>query len=651
MNVGMASLGKWLRPPRNLLVIFIFVVGVPAVTLLAFGIRLLEQDKALAHQREVDLLDRAADQGVRLLEQDLAGRIKRLSSPACTPVDVPYDSVCVALQTERINVFPPERIPYYPFAQQLKEIPSEPFVELESNEFREPVHLDKALEISRTLAASKDSPIRAGALLREARILRKMGKTNEALAVFADLSHIASVSINHEPADLLARRTRCGILEELSRTTDLRTEAASIASDLHAGKWQLDRESFLHIDEKLRTWLGAHGDRRYGDDEALAVALNWLYEKWTTRTAQQSASNGVYVLNSDGRQVTIVWAFANGHDAAFIAGPQYLASHWLAAVQKAVEPAQVSVSGINAPQPGAVKVQRSAAETGLPWTILVSNPAGQQEPPEFAARRRNLAVGLAVLVMLIASGSYFIWRAVNRELAVARLQSDFVSAVSHEFRTPLTTLRQFNELLAEDDGPTPEKRRTFYQAQSRATERLHRLVESLLDFGRMEAGRRPYHFTPMDAATFAQDVTKEFERETNGLGFLLQCSCDDGPHPISADAESLSRALWNLLDNAVKYSGSSRDIQVGVSRANGSVSIAVRDHGIGIPASEQKAVFQKFVRGAASTSGGIRGTGLGLAMVRHIVEAHAGVVKLESAEGKGSTFTIVLPANGKEDNA
>jgi len=315
-------------------------------------------------------------------------------------------------------------------------------------------------------------------------------------------------------------------------------------------------------------------------------------------------------------------------------------------LQRTIDPARAYLTVLNtAPPPAALKVQRPAADTGLPWTILVASPDGQQEPKEFVARRRNLAVGLAVLVILIAAGSYFIWRAVNRELAVARLQSDFVSAVSHEFRTPLTTLRQFNELLAEDDGPTPEKRHVFYQAQSRATERLHRLVESLLDFGRMEAGRRPYHFRPMDAATFAHDVTEEFQRETNGLGFAVHCQSDAGPHPISADDEALSRALWNLLDNAVKYSGDSRDVQVSVSRANGSVSIAVRDYGIGIPASEQKSVFQKFVRGAASRSGGIRGTGLGLAMVQHIVEAHRGTVNLESVEGKGSTFTIMLPAS------
>ena len=311
-------------------------------------------------------------------------------------------------------------------------------------------------------------------------------------------------------------------------------------------------------------------------------------------------------MNLNGAAVTIVWSFGNGRETAFIAGPRYLEAHWVAQLQEAVHPAGAYLAGGGAAPPAdALKIQRTAADTGLPWTITVASPAGQQEPEEFVARRRNLAVGLAALVILIAAGSYFSWRAVKREMAVARLQSDFVSAVSHEFRTPLTTLRQFTELLAEEDGPTPEKRRIFYQAQSRATERLHRLVESLLDFGRMEAGRRPYDFRPMDAAMFAHDVTEEFRREANGTGFAFECSADSGPHPISADAEALSRALWNLLDNAAKYSGSSRDVHVCVSRANGLVSIAVRDHGIGIPASEQEAVFQKFVRGAASNSGSL----------------------------------------------
>jgi signal transduction histidine kinase len=252
-------------------------------------------------------------------------------------------------------------------------------------------------------------------------------------------------------------------------------------------------------------------------------------------------------------------------------------------------------------------------------------------------------MGLAAILLLISAGSYFIWRSVNRELAVARLQSDFVSAVSHEFRTPLTTLRQFNELLVDEDDLAPEKRSSYYQAQSRATERLHRLVESLLDFGRMEAGRRPYRFERLDAGALAKDIAEEFAGEVKGGGFTVECSLDSVEYPVHADSEALSRALWNLLDNAVKYSGESRRAEVTVDRKDSAVSIAVRDHGIGIPAAEQERIFQKFVRGAAAMTQGVKGTGIGLAMVRHIADAHGGTVQVASAPGEGSTFTIVLP--------
>src|SRR2546423_7042972 len=132
MNDRMSGVGKWLRPPRNLVIFFVLVVCIPAGTLVAFGVRLLDQDRALAHQRQLELLDRAADQGVRVLDQDLTERLKRLSGP-CAVDDVAYDSVCIVLETGRIAAIPSERVPYYPVAQSLKEIPSEPFQELESN--------------------------------------------------------------------------------------------------------------------------------------------------------------------------------------------------------------------------------------------------------------------------------------------------------------------------------------------------------------------------------------------------------------------------------------------------------------------------------------------------------------------------------------
>jgi signal transduction histidine kinase len=244
---------------------------------------------------------------------------------------------------------------------------------------------------------------------------------------------------------------------------------------------------------------------------------------------------------------------------------------------------------------------------------------------------------------MVAAGGYVIVRARAREMAVARLQSDFVTAVSHEFRTPLTALIQFNDLLEASADLPPEKKRAYLHAQRRATERLQRLVESLLDFGRMEAGRRMYAMEPLDAALLVRDVVADFQRQTETRGLTIHFASDAAEQRVDADPEALARAIWNLLDNAVKYSGDSRDIHVAVRGGGSGVAITVRDQGIGIPAAEQSRIFQKFTRGAAASSKRIRGTGVGLAMVQHIVAGHRGTLNVESIEGQGSTFMIVLP--------
>ncbi len=336
--------------------------------------------------------------------------------------------------------------------------------------------------------------------------------------------------------------------------------------------------------------------------------------------------------------------------AALVAGPQYQARTWFPALAgirgfqiSLVSPEGRAVSGIP-PSSTAPRTQRPASETGLPWSVLVMHAGSSPVLAEYASRRRLLLVGLGLLAILVGAGSYFIWRAMARELAAARLQSDFVAAVSHEFRTPLTSLRQFNTLLAEGEAPGNEQRREFWAAQSRATDRLQRLVESLLDFGRMEAGARPYRFEKVELGALVESVSSDFQKEPTAAGFAIQCAVT--PAHVNADAEALSRALWNLLDNAVKYSGEGRAIRVTVQNNDEKVSISVSDHGLGIPCSEQKLIFDKFVRGACAREQHIRGAGIGLTMVRHIVEAHGGKITLVSAPGAGSTFSILLPARG-----
>jgi signal transduction histidine kinase len=198
-------------------------------------------------------------------------------------------------------------------------------------------------------------------------------------------------------------------------------------------------------------------------------------------------------------------------------------------------------------------------------------------------------------------------------------------------------------MLARGRVSSDERRQQFYETLLRESERLHHLIEGLLNFGRMEAGELHYRFEPVDLEPFVRDIVTEFEQEVSGLGYRIEMHGNAALPPIRADRESLARVFWNLLDNAVKYSPENRTVWVDLSDAGKRLMVRVRDRGIGIPMPEQKEIFRKFVRGAASKTASIRGTGIGLAMARQIVTAHGGDISVESQPGEGSVFTVLLP--------
>jgi signal transduction histidine kinase len=188
-----------------------------------------------------------------------------------------------------------------------------------------------------------------------------------------------------------------------------------------------------------------------------------------------------------------------------------------------------------------------------------------------------------------------------------------------------------------------DRRRTAYDAQARATERLMRLVESLLDFGRMEAGAREYRLAMHDCGALVTSVVEDFNNEVDPTGRPIRVETR-GAVDARVDPEALGRAVRNLLDNALKYSPGRPSIDVTVSPRRAEVVITVTDHGIGIPAAELASVFAKFTRGEEARTRGIKGTGIGLAMVDEVVRAHHGRVEVASEPGRGSAFAIVLPA-------
>jgi signal transduction histidine kinase len=249
---------------------------------------------------------------------------------------------------------------------------------------------------------------------------------------------------------------------------------------------------------------------------------------------------------------------------------------------------------------------------------------------------------LAAFLLMLTAG-YGLYRATTRELSLARQQSDFVSAVSHEFRTPLTSMRHLTELLVSRAVTSEERKSQYYELLSQETERLHRMVESLLSFGRIQAGAYAWCLEPADAGSLLLGVLDEFRREPAAQEHAVLCDVEPGLPPISADRDALSRAILNLLENAGKYSPPGGSIRLFARRQGDSVVLGVEDQGPGIPSAERKTIFQKFVRGADAKHLGVRGVGIGLALVKSIAEAHGGSVTLESEPGHGSKFTLVLP--------
>ncbi len=250
---------------------------------------------------------------------------------------------------------------------------------------------------------------------------------------------------------------------------------------------------------------------------------------------------------------------------------------------------------------------------------------------------------IAFIDLMLAAGLYLVYSNVRRELHLARLKSDFVANVSHELKTPLALIRLFAETLELGRVPSEEKAQQYYRVINKESHRLTQLINNILDFSRIEAGRKEYRFAPTDVARVVREVIESYRFQIEQQGFALRVEVEEDLPNVPADEEALGQAIINLVNNAIKYSRESKTIDIEVRREGSKVLVSVKDSGIGIPRGEQKKIFEKFYRGEDSLVHETKGSGLGLALVRHIMEAHGGAVEVESTPGKGSTFTLGLP--------
>jgi signal transduction histidine kinase len=618
------------------------------------GWRLLQQEDALQHQQAREALEGKANIlqtqfFSRMAEAET--RLRGLASTLPSGVEDPFGegAIVVALKTG-IDVQPAGQLVYLPFAPPSQALDESLFAEATKLEFQ--ARDFTAASTALAALAVRQPQIRGEALLRLARVQKKNGRIKDALATYATLKDEKTLSpALQAPYGLVSRGQRVELLNESGQVAESQAEAAALLDSLDAGLWTIDK-GWHHYYYNAALGLAGRSLETHAPAAKLVVAetVVSLWDEWR-QFARSGSRSLTKQLHHSGPVPVLTLVNANPDRLVAVIYAGEALRHWIPDPGRDAAGIRVDLVGsdgrplIEGPREKspALRVARSLSPANLPWQLDVT-AADDGAKPIFASERRNyLIFALVAIVLMVALACYAMARGVLREAAAGRLQSDFVSAVSHEFRSPLTTLRQLTELLAEGRILDEARRRQYFGVLQKETSRLHRLVEDLLDFGRMEAGRRQYRNEALELATVVRDSVQQYTNEAGANSHTIDVASQHGPLIVEADREALQRVVRNLLENAVKYSPDAKTVWVETDREGRFAILRVRDRGIGIPAEEKKRIFEKFVRGDAAKRAAIPGTGIGLAMVQEIVRVHHGEVDLTSQPGSGSTFTVRLP--------
>jgi len=652
-------------PSQRLIGVFVLFILLPGAFLGGFALRVLRQEGQLARQRTRESLERTADEIGRYLDSEFrrwsdavrsaagegmfnAGSFPEIIRQAFAE---PGGGVFLTVSKEDLETFPSGALLYRPTSlsgpQTPASRPSAGLAEAESLEISRKDY-ERAARAYRNLLDSAGAGLRPLVLQRLARTLRKAGRLDESAAIYRDLQHLDTIWIGNLPSDLIARSELCSFAAERGDSAGLAAQALAFYTELTGGKWLLDKPRYFYYSDRCRSWCpesGATADEfgslRTVEERKLALS----------RAAEILLNEPKRVISGETEAQLAFWH--SDPFRAVVLSTSFLGSHWwpqaLSARGGDLKAALISSGGYavfgsppaEAP-PFAVTQDLRIDETS--WLLQVW-PGRPEAIYADIRQRQTLSMAiLAFVAVLLAFGSYITVRIVRRELEIGRLRADFVSTVSHEFRSPLTGIRQLGEMLLEGRVVDREKQRSYFKMIVEETDRLARLVENILDFSRMEEGRKEYSFEPLDPSPWLRELAVDFGAEMAMKGTIVEADIPDGLPLISADKEALSSAVRNLLDNAVKYSPGTKSVRIGAAASGGEVRISVQDRGVGISEQDRKRIFDRFYRADGEIAKLVKGAGLGLSLVKHIVTAHGGTVVCESRLGEGSTFTIRLPA-------
>jgi signal transduction histidine kinase len=592
-----------------------------AVTFGWAGWEMLRQESAAEEQRQRERLENRADRAIQTIERLLDEIDRQLDARIADPrAALPPSSDALVLIFDERSIQPesPSVLAFYPLLPHQAEPPESLFAAAEADEFQRHAPA-RAADAYRRLAQSSDRSVRAASMVRLARVLRQLNRGDDALQLYRELARLEDVAVVGAPAALVAHDAEMRLLEQLGRHEKAQVLASALQRDLTSGRWPITSGQYENYAADAARISGRQipHDRRF----AAAHAVTDFWNAWRAAPSPR----GRLLVGPAGDPHVVAWRSGGAVSAAWVAPLDQILTRVPADVRQGIS-----------------LIEGQSASPGLPFGVEAADGNGPTRYG-FMSRGRLVVAALSVMLAFLLAASYFIGRAVRREMALARTQADFVSAVSHEFRTPLASMRQLSELLAEGRVPLEARRQQYYESLAAESRRLQRLVENLLEFGQLEAGPRPYRIEPIDARALMESSVADFRSQLGRSDYRIEVNGGQTEAAVLADRNAMTLVFHNLLDNAVKYSGG-RAVRLYCESEGDRIAFSISDEGPGISAEDQRRIFQKFVRGASAAATNVKGTGLGLAMVKLIVSGHGGEVRVSSQPDAGSTFTVVLPA-------
>ncbi len=605
----------------------------------------LRVERALTPEQARPIRDLLTKVGARhpiarhfFIVQDRAVRFPLLRSPPLPPLDA---------------VLPPNEGKNDPDARGLSILAEGEAWELREDRTSGADRLEQALSRYRQaceLSVSDD--VKALALARLARCLHKSNKPQEAEQTYAELKEKYGNLYDrfHRPYAVVAALESSALSKAPAQSSV--AALVGLQQDLVQGRWELSAEQLDYFLAVLSDRVPAArvprsgsaflshfdlgravdaGFRHYGPLRAGEVYTQALQAGETTQQTFYSLLPGIAE-----RETLVGFAV----DLDWVAGQLLPEARGELSVDDSIAATLDLVSGAAPTANG--PAANVAFKSLFPfWTLSVAPASGTLWQ---AGGRRDLVVftGATLLVLcVLVLGVLLLLRDVWREMALGRLRADLVSAVSHELKTPLTLIRLYGETLVRGPNFTEQERQGFYEIIARESERLSHLIEKVLDFSRIDRGEKEYRLALGDLALVVGRTVEPYRRYLAQQGFSVETELAPSLPPVRFDADAVSQAVLNLLDNAAKYSGQSKFVAVRLHADPKNIVLEVEDRGLGIVPEERDKIFEQFYRGSRSTAKG--GYGLGLFLVKHIMDAHGGTIELDSEPGRGSRFRLLFP--------